>query len=126
MNAIIVFMKYPEIGKVKTRLGSTIGLEKAARLYRLFIDDTLTLVDRTKAENKFAAIAPPEKESQFAVEILPVGFRFLPGIFEDAGIFYGKTYWLGCCPEYVQEFFIRRIAGVSYDAQDPYYLSPGP
>lgn len=33
-NALIIFARYPESGKVKTRLASSIGSEKAAELYR--------------------------------------------------------------------------------------------
>lgn len=35
MNAVIVFARYPENGKVKTRLGKTLGNDFAARLYEL-------------------------------------------------------------------------------------------
>ena len=33
-NALIVFLKYPETGKVKTRLGKDIGYRRAAEFYR--------------------------------------------------------------------------------------------
>ncbi len=34
-NALIVFVKYPEPGKVKTRLGADIGIERATEIYRI-------------------------------------------------------------------------------------------
>ncbi len=34
MNALILFVKYPEPGNVKTRLGKTIGMDRAADVYR--------------------------------------------------------------------------------------------
>ena len=40
-NCLLIFLKYPEAGKVKTRLAREIGYEKAARLYRLFVEATL-------------------------------------------------------------------------------------
>jgi uncharacterized protein len=39
-KAVIVFQKFPEPGKVKTRLAKSIGNEKAANLYRFLIDHT--------------------------------------------------------------------------------------
>lgn len=36
MNALILFVKDPVPGSVKTRLGATIGMEHATRLYRTF------------------------------------------------------------------------------------------
>jgi rSAM/selenodomain-associated transferase 1 len=36
MNVLLLFVKYPEPGSVKTRLGSTIGMERAAEVYREF------------------------------------------------------------------------------------------
>lgn len=38
-NALVIFAKYPEPGQVKTRLGKTIGDERAAALYRAFLAD---------------------------------------------------------------------------------------
>ncbi len=40
-NCLLIFLKYPEAGKVKTRLAREIGDEKAAQLYRLFVEATL-------------------------------------------------------------------------------------
>jgi uncharacterized protein len=36
-TAIVVMVKYPQAGAVKTRLGRQIGMEKAAMLYRKFV-----------------------------------------------------------------------------------------
>ena len=43
MNALILFVKYPNPGSVKTRLGKTIGMELAARLYRIFAETSFTI-----------------------------------------------------------------------------------
>ena len=37
MNALVLFAKYPEPGKVKTRLAQTIGDQDAAKIYRYFV-----------------------------------------------------------------------------------------
>ncbi|WP_320170701.1 TIGR04282 family arsenosugar biosynthesis glycosyltransferase [Maridesulfovibrio sp.] len=41
-NALLFFVKYPEPGRVKTRLGREIGYEHAARLYKSFTEDMLS------------------------------------------------------------------------------------
>ena len=43
-NVVIVFAKEPIAGKVKTRLGKTIGMEKAAELYDLLLKRTLGIL----------------------------------------------------------------------------------
>ena len=40
-NHLIIFIKYPEPGKVKTRLSKGIGKENAAMLYKLFVETLL-------------------------------------------------------------------------------------
>ena len=44
-NTLIIFIKSPDEGAVKTRLAQGIGKKKAAVLYRLFVEAILT---RTK------------------------------------------------------------------------------
>ncbi len=43
-RCLLLFVKYPEPGKVKTRLAAEIGEEKAVELYKLFIEDLLSTV----------------------------------------------------------------------------------
>ncbi|MBU1078035.1 MAG: TIGR04282 family arsenosugar biosynthesis glycosyltransferase [Spirochaetes bacterium] len=43
-EAVIFFIKYAEPGRVKTRLGSRIGLKRASELYRCFVMDILSLL----------------------------------------------------------------------------------
>lgn len=38
---ILLFIKYPRVGEVKTRLGQSVGDEHAALLYRMFVEDQL-------------------------------------------------------------------------------------
>ena len=40
-NCILLFVKYPEPGRVKTRLAETIGADDAAKLYSLFVKDII-------------------------------------------------------------------------------------
>lgn len=39
-NALIIFQKNPERGKVKTRLAATVGNENAMRIYAILVDNT--------------------------------------------------------------------------------------
>jgi rSAM/selenodomain-associated transferase 1 len=40
-DLILFFVKYPELGRVKTRLAKALGIEKATGLYRSFVHDML-------------------------------------------------------------------------------------
>lgn len=51
MNNLIVFAKYPEAGKVKTRLGSKIGMDKAAKLYHHFLLDAFEQYSYLRQDN---------------------------------------------------------------------------
>jgi uncharacterized protein len=67
--ALLIFVKYPEPGKVKTRLASTIGAELAAQLYSEFIRATFSLA-RQIAAARFVTFTPAEKEQDFR-ELFP-------------------------------------------------------
>ena len=41
MNALVIFAKYPEPGRVKKHIGAEIGMEKSAELCRAFINDLI-------------------------------------------------------------------------------------
>lgn len=49
-NAIIIFVKKPVLGKVKTRLAATIGNEKALDIYRELVAHTLETVKKITAD----------------------------------------------------------------------------
>jgi hypothetical protein len=64
-NCLLIFLKYPEAGKVKTRLASKIGPDNAARLYRLFVEATLKrLVDKNRHYEQLLFYTPPERGSK--------------------------------------------------------------
>ncbi len=62
--ALIVFVKYPEPGKVKTRLAKFIGFERAAELYREFAAMTFQNCERLRHAARFAAFTPPERKEE--------------------------------------------------------------
>jgi len=49
-KALLVFVRAPRPGKVKTRLARTLGDERAAEFYRLCTDNTLTEINRLPRE----------------------------------------------------------------------------
>ena len=61
---IFIMMKYPEVGKVKSRLAKSIGEEAATGLYRAFILDTLTTLQSLDVPFHIAAY-PPDSKEQF-------------------------------------------------------------
>ncbi len=48
--ALIIFAKLPRPGEVKTRLGKSIGMEKAAEIYKQFAEQAFTLADGLKSK----------------------------------------------------------------------------
>ncbi|MFT7345232.1 MAG: rSAM/selenodomain-associated transferase 1 [Lentimonas sp.] len=49
-DALIIFQKNPEPGKVKTRLAATIGNEKALIVYKVLVDHTHQIVSELEAD----------------------------------------------------------------------------
>ena len=52
VNHLIIFVKNPELGKVKTRLAKTIGDEKALYIYKLLLEQTFQVTLPVLAEKK--------------------------------------------------------------------------
>jgi len=77
MTALILFLKYPEPGKVKTRLGAELGFELAAKLYELFIKQTFELAQNCSARQIFVAYEPLDRKDEFA-EFVPKKFAIFP------------------------------------------------
>lgn len=68
-NALVIFSKYPEPGKVKTRLAQSIGFELAAITHRYFIQQILQQnTMQTEQYDTYCAVTPVEKLSQFSKE----------------------------------------------------------
>jgi uncharacterized protein len=49
-NALIIFVRKPEAGKVKTRLAATLGDEKALDIYRQLLQHTFNVASETVAD----------------------------------------------------------------------------
>ncbi len=72
---VLVFLKVPRAGRVKTRLAHAIGARNAARLYRAFLADTLATVAESEAWSVEAHFAPPESPLARVRSLLPAGLR---------------------------------------------------
>ena len=77
---ILYFVKYPEAGKVKTRLARDMGTEEAARLYKKAAEKNLAVL--AEVEEPFGLTVvydPPEKEAGIKVWFKPFQIEdFLP------------------------------------------------
>ncbi len=63
---VLVFLKYPEPGRVKTRLAATVGPETAAVLYREMIDTVFELLQPLRTRARLVGYFDGAPEDQFA------------------------------------------------------------
>jgi rSAM/selenodomain-associated transferase 1 len=75
-DSLLVFVRVPETGCVKTRLAGALGPEQACRLYRLFVEDLLAglAVDQY---DTIICYDPPDGKDQIAGWLGP-GFDYQP------------------------------------------------
>ena len=76
-QALLVFVKLPVAGRVKTRLQPTLSPALAASLYRATVDDVFTALERPGRWGLFAFFSPTEQERAFR-EWLPGSTRLVP------------------------------------------------
>jgi rSAM/selenodomain-associated transferase 2/rSAM/selenodomain-associated transferase 1 len=83
-KALIVFLKYPEAGKVKTRLGRDIGQQRATNLYEKLIRRTLGIASDFKLSQDdqggvdlFLFFTPPDRKAILR-KTCPGPWEFLP------------------------------------------------
>ncbi len=75
--ALLILVKYPEPGKVKTRLAAAIGAELAAQLYQEFVLQTFKLALQSKVEARFVTFTPAGKE-QALQKLFPGPWQWFP------------------------------------------------
>jgi hypothetical protein len=61
-TAILLFVKFPEPGKVKTRLAATFGMEEAAAIYSQLVERVLHALP--KEEQLLVMFDPPERATE--------------------------------------------------------------
>lgn len=85
-DALMIFVKYPEPGKVKTRLAKTLGAKEAARLYRVMAEDVIRRLG-TNVHGKYDTIIffdPPDRASDIK-DWLGSGRSYTPQSGRDLG-----------------------------------------
>jgi len=98
-NHLIIFMRYPEPGKVKTRLSKDAGNENGVKLYRCFVETLLKRVSmdylhKQDKENKsglsenrydISVFFTPENERNKMINWLGAGYEFYAQFGDDLG-----------------------------------------
>jgi rSAM/selenodomain-associated transferase 1 len=84
-RALIVFLKYPEPGAVKTRLASALGAETAAALYRVLAEEVLELTVPRAGEYETLVYFDPPGAAEAMRAWLP-GLRLRPQCTGDLGV----------------------------------------
>lgn len=90
-RALIVFLKHPEVGKVKTRLAPALGDETAVDLYRALCEEMLGATTPRPGEyERLVFFAPPEAAD--SVRAWLPGLRLLPQAGGDLGARMGAAF----------------------------------
>ena len=85
-DVLMIFVKYPEPGKVKTRLAKTLGAKEAARLYRVMAEDVIRCLG-TNVHGRYDTIIffdPPDRASDIK-DWLGNGRSYTPQSGRDLG-----------------------------------------
>lgn len=83
-SVIVLFARYPEAGKVKTRLAESIGAKAACELYSAFLVDSLAKAITLEGCDTAVCFSPLEKEREFK-DILGHDIRFFSQKGNDIG-----------------------------------------
>lgn len=75
---LLIFVKYPEPGKVKTRLAKNIGLESAAALYREMAETIIYDLSKLTDYAKIIFFDPPERKEDVMRWLKFNGLSFIP------------------------------------------------
>ena len=110
-RAVLLFVKYPEPGCVKTRLAATVGPERAAEIYRRLVAEVFARLP-CDAE-AIACFDPPERREEIEQWLRGIGgeraLHFLPQSAGDLGArlahAFEETFALG----------FQQIAGIGTD-----------
>ena len=88
-HILAVFLKFPEPGRVKTRLASELGAEKAAEVYVELVAETLSHLP-WEVLDVWMCFDPPEREAEVRVWLRPMippqaNVQFVPQCTGDLG-----------------------------------------
>jgi uncharacterized protein len=122
-TCIIVFVKAPYPGQVKTRLGKSIGSEAAAQLYRYFTEEVLATVD-SLGVHSIIFFSPAQDElvlrewlgdrSYQAQQDGHLGERMADAFDQCFQLGFGRVLILGSdCPDLPREYLIEALDALS-------------
>lgn len=84
-NQLLLFAKYPEAGKVKTRLAETVGPKKAADIYRRMLKQLITQIDTPSRRYELTLYYTPEAKKKDFQKIFPMLKKIKPQSEGDLG-----------------------------------------
>ena len=84
MNALIVFVKNPIPGTVKTRLQARYTPEQAAAIYTAFVCDTLHRAENMNIDRRIIAYDPPNAETEVGA-LCGTRWNYVAQVQEDLG-----------------------------------------
>jgi rSAM/selenodomain-associated transferase 1 len=85
-TAVVIMSKYPEAGKVKTRLTPALSPQQAADVHSVFLSHWLQRLVAMKPKELTLCFDPPNRQADFARLIEPIGaMRLLPQASGDLG-----------------------------------------
>lgn len=128
-NALLVFAKKPELGKVKTRLAQDIGEENALQLYKQMLFSTFDVAESCEVY----VLACFTEKDQITLDTIPysgfykqetgdLGFRMYKAIEHIKELGFQKTIVIGTdCPELTKEIITE-----AFDNLDKHDFVLGP
>jgi len=131
-RCLVIFVRFPGQGQVKSRLAKDLGAEAATNLYRCFVEDLLERFSK-EAYRVRIAFYPAEKEREMR-EMLGDEFSYIPQMGEDLGERM-KLAFLRCFREGAQSVVLigsdipdlpARIVDEAFHALDKYGAVIGP
>lgn len=84
-NVVIIFLKYPEAGKVKTRLAKDVGDDEAARIYSHMALNVIEGAIDPKSYHTIIFYDPPEREKEIKNWIGEKELQYSPQIGNTLG-----------------------------------------
>ena len=88
MTTLIVFVKNPIPGAVKTRLQTRYAPDQVAALYTAFVRDVLARAERIDIDQRVIAFDPPDAESEVRALFgggIEAQWQFVPQVQDDLG-----------------------------------------
>jgi uncharacterized protein len=89
-RAILVFVKYPEPGRVKTRLAATVGPERATEIYRRLVAEVFQRLPRDA--EVIVCFDPAERRAEIEKWLANKAARFFPQVNGDLGERLGSAF----------------------------------